>query len=143
MQVRPASPADLDAIAQLDPRVAEDPTRLPFLRDALHSEVVLSAVERDAVIGYAVLDHSFFGQAFLALLVVAEGARRRGVGTMLLQAAESHVRAPKLFTSTNRSNLAMQRLLESAGYEPSGTIENLDADDPELIYVRFFGRDAA
>jgi hypothetical protein len=32
----------------------------------------------------------------------------------------------------------MRQLLTQVGYEPSGTIENLDPGDPELVYVKFF-----
>jgi RimJ/RimL family protein N-acetyltransferase len=41
-----------------------------------------------------------------------------------------------LFTSTNQSNIAMQRLCESCGFERSGIVENLDEGDPELIYFK-------
>lgn len=40
----------------------------------------------------------------------------------------------KIFTSTNQSNTATQQLLIKAGFIPSGYIENLDDNDPELIY---------
>jgi hypothetical protein len=35
----------------------------------------------------------------------------------------------------------MRALLEKRGYEPSGTIHNLDAGDPELIFVKFARRE--
>ena len=42
----------------------------------------------------------------------------------------------KLFTSTNASNVSMQRLCESLGYVRSGVINNLDEDDPEIVYFK-------
>ena len=41
-----------------------------------------------------------------------------------------------MFTSTNQSNLPMQRLCDRLGYVKSGYVENLDEGDPELIYVK-------
>jgi hypothetical protein len=36
----------------------------------------------------------------------------------------------------HESNHPMQGLLRKLGYEPSGIINNLDEDDPELIYLK-------
>ncbi len=44
----------------------------------------------------------------------------------------------KLFTSTNASNIAMQRLLVASSFIDSGIVHGLDDGDPELIY-RFAG----
>jgi len=49
---------------------------------------------------------------------------------------ESLCRTKKLFTSTNLSNLPMHALLEKVGYKLSGVIDNLDPDDPEVVYFR-------
>lgn len=46
----------------------------------------------------------------------------------------------KLFTSTNESNVAMQRLCDRLGYVRSGFIENLDERDPEVVYFKVNGR---
>lgn len=62
--------------------------------------------------------------------------RRRGVGTALVRYVESSVSSRKLFTSTNKSNLPMQKLCESLGYQRSGIVENLDEGDPEIIYFK-------
>lgn len=64
-------------------------------------------------------------------------AARRGVGLRLLAAAMAACRTAKLFTSTNQSNLAAQRLFAGAGFVRSGHIEHLDEGDPELLYVSF------
>ncbi len=55
----------------------------------------------------------------------------------LLAAAEDACRTEKLFTSTNASNGAAQRLFASAGFVRSGQIEHLDEGDPELVYVKW------
>jgi ribosomal protein S18 acetylase RimI-like enzyme len=143
MQIRPADRADLDEMVGADGAARGDPGRAEFLRRAIADGNALVAIISGAVAGYAVLDHSFYGNAFLSLLVVRADARRRGHGTALLRAAEARARTAKLFTSTNASNRAMQALLEREGYERSGVIENLDPGDPELVYVKYLDRDAA
>ena len=60
---------------------------------------------------------------------------RREVGA-LLRHMELCCRTPKLFTSTNQSNLSMQSLLAKLGYESSGLIHNLDEGDPEIVYFK-------
>jgi hypothetical protein len=49
---------------------------------------------------------------------------------------ENACRTDKLFTFTNRSNEPMQKLMDDAGYSPSGTVYNLDEGDPELFYFK-------
>ena len=53
-----------------------------------------------------------------------------------LRAAELDCQTGKVFTSTNQSNLPMQRLCDRLGFIKSGYVENLDEGDPELIYVK-------
>jgi ribosomal protein S18 acetylase RimI-like enzyme len=78
----------------------------------------------------------FFGHDFLALLFVASGHRRRRIATALVRAWEARAGSPKLFTSTNQSNVPMQRLCDGLGYVRSGLIENLDEGDPEVVYFK-------
>ncbi|WP_332862543.1 GNAT family N-acetyltransferase [Janthinobacterium svalbardensis] len=81
------------------------------------------------------MENRFFGHGFVSLVVVAPGQQRRGVGLRLLAAAEAACQTEKLFTSTNASNGAAQRLFASAGFVRSGRIDHLDEGDPELVYV--------
>jgi ribosomal protein S18 acetylase RimI-like enzyme len=91
------------------------------------------------IVGYAVLDYSFYAKAFIAMLRVHPAHRRQGVGLTLMQYLEQPAlcTTKKLFTSTNLSNLAMQSLLAKLQYKLTGVIHNLDDDgDPELIYYK-------
>ena len=42
----------------------------------------------------------------------------------------------KLFTSTNKSNVPMQKLMEKLKYKKSGIVHNLDPGDPELFFFK-------
>jgi hypothetical protein len=54
---------------------------------------------------------------------------------------ERNCKTIKLFTSTNESNKPMQELMIKMGYQPSGTVYNLDEGDPELFYFKLLKND--
>ena len=143
MQIRPAARDDLEELVAADGAARGDPGRRDFLRAAIADGKALVAVASGVIAGYAVLDHSFYGNAFLALLVVRADSRRRGFGTALLRAAEARARTPKLFTSTNASNAPMRALCARLGFVEAGRIGHLDEGDPEVVYVRLAGGAAA
>lgn len=101
------------------------------------------AVRDGRVVGYGVLERSFFAHGFVSMLYVAASHRRHGAGTALLRALVRRCPTEQLFTSTNVCNAPMQALLLRAGSEPSGVVHNLDPGDPERIYVRFLRADAS
>lgn len=83
--------------------------------------------------GFCCLDHDFFFEKpFASLLVISPGARRSGLGEALLAHAAGAQR--EVWTSTNRSNHAMRRLLEKARWTYCGALCGLDEDDPELFF---------
>ena len=136
-EIRPARACDVEAICRLD-HVArtDDGGRRRFLARAVAAEECYVLVHGGAVAAYSVLDYSFYGCGFVALLYADAGRRRHAYGTLLMRHMESVCRTPKLFTSTNLSNLAMQSLLAKLGYALSGVIHNLDEGDPELVYYK-------
>ncbi|MFJ1548529.1 GNAT family N-acetyltransferase [Streptomyces sp. NPDC088246] len=87
------------------------------------------------MLGYCVVEYTFFEQGFVPMLMVAPSARGRGVGHRLLDSVAASCTTPKLFTSTNISNQPMQRLLQRAGWSPVGLLHGLDEGDPELFYL--------
>jgi len=133
-----ATLADIPGIMDLDPMPATKDLRFAYVRrviEAGHCHV--AKTEHGVTAGYAVLEHTFFDHGFVSMLFVGRDFRRRGVGSLLLRHVEGLCTTPKLFTSTNCSNLPMQTLLPKLGYIRSGIVENLDDDDPELVYVKF------
>ena len=132
--IRLARHDDRESVSAADARLHDIPGRRAFLERAIAANECYVALLDGAVAGFAVLDRSFFGQPFVALLVVDEQHRRRHIGSALMRHIESVCPGDKLFTSTNESNTPMQQLCDKLGYVQSGRIENLDADDPEIIY---------
>ncbi|MCH1995328.1 GNAT family N-acetyltransferase [Achromobacter xylosoxidans] len=139
INVRPASVEDVDSIIELDPIARQEPGRKAFIANAVAAgqcRVAVQAQDASAVIGYGILNKSFFENDFIPLIVVKASARRRGVATAIMTTLASQCTG-KTFTSTNASNIAMRQLLARLGFVESGHIENLDDNDPELVFVKF------
>jgi ribosomal protein S18 acetylase RimI-like enzyme len=136
MEIRRAVASDANELVQCDEIARRDPARVAFIQSSIRSSRCLVAVEAGRAIGYAVTTDTFFGHHLVELVYVGQEHRRRGIGRALVAAIERDCPARKLFASTNQSNTAMQGLLTSLGYQPSGEIHNLDDGDPELIYLK-------
>ena len=136
MIIEKARETDVETGCAIDDIVLDNTSRRSFVLRAIAAEQCLVARMSGVPIAFAILDQSFFGQHFVSLLIVHPQYRRRGVATALIRHIESLCPTQKLFTSTNESNIAMQRLCERLGFVRSGYIENLDEGDPEIIYFR-------
>lgn len=141
---RRATESDWTELARIDPiAAAGDDSRRAQLRHWCAEGLALVAEDppeahpgrASGPLGYCVLEYTFFEQGFVTMLMVAPHARRRGVGTRLLAAADAWCTTPKLFTSSNLSNQPMRRLLRTTGWRPVGLVQGLDEGDPELFYL--------
>lgn len=139
ISIRPAVEDDIEALCSLDLVASQEGARRDFIRREVASGHCYAAVAGGTVIGYGVLNYTFYQNGCVDMLYVHPGHRRRGAGEALLRHMESLCRTPKLFTSTNLSNLPMQSLLAKSGYGLSGVIHNLDEGDPEIVYFKRLG----
>jgi ribosomal protein S18 acetylase RimI-like enzyme len=141
--VEKATEKGLELIWALDRMVLGNSSRKDSLTNAVRAGRCLMAQVGDTIVGFGVLEQSFYGHGFISLLIVHPNHRRRGVATALIRHIESICPTKKLFTSTNESNSIAQRVFEALGFVRSGYIENLDEGDPEIIYFkRLRGDDA-
>jgi GNAT superfamily N-acetyltransferase len=134
--IRLAAHSDLERLAWLDDVASREASRKAKIRQAIETKACWVGEDGTALLGYVLLNRAFFGFELVDLLYVAPSVRRRGVGRALIEHVERECSTSKLFTSTNESNSAMRGLLARLGYRSSGVIHNLDADDPELIFVK-------
>ena len=133
-----ARPGDLAAVLAIDDR----PDRARAVSEAVAIGRCSVAHADEAIVGFCV-GGAFFGHDFLELLVVAEHRRRQGAGAALVEAFVARAGTAKVFTSTNASNAPMRALCERLGFVEAGTIDHLDEDDPEVVYVRLASGAAA
>ena len=136
ISIRPAVETDIDALCSFDLIAQRENERREFIRRVVTSGECYVAVADEKVIGYGVLNYTFYYVGCIDMLYIHSDHRRSGAGAALLQHLESLCKTPKLFTSTNLSNLPMQSLLAKLDYVLSGVIHNLDEDDPEIVYFK-------
>jgi len=136
ISIRLANESDVEAVCLLDLFARCENQRREFIRRSVAAGVCFVAVAEDEVIGYGVLNYTFYHNGCIEMLYVHSNHRRLGAATALLRHLESQCETSKLFISTNLSNLAMQSLLAKLEYVLSGVIHNLDEGDPEIVYFK-------
>ncbi len=127
--------ADLAAISVLawpEPQVAK--RKQIRLRNWYDAGSIIIARMDEIVVAFAVVDNSFFDNAFIRWLFVAESHRRRGIGRGMVLALMERSATAKLFTSAPESNYAMRLLLDSLGWQNVGSVDGIDDADPAMFY---------
>ena len=134
VEIRKATaPDDIACAVTIDEALLKSNDRADYIMSVAENGGLSVATLDGDVQAFCCLDHGyFFGKPFISLLVVSPSAQRRGVGAGLLT---HHARAyPEVWTSTNRSNAPMRKLLDKVGWQYCGEIGGLDDDDPERFY---------
>lgn len=137
MKIRATTPDDLPRLYEMDHIAHSEVERRELISNAVNDQRAwLVESSEGHTVGYGILSHEFFGRSFIVMVYIDEHHRSRGYGPALIEFLEQHSRSGELFTSTNESNKHMRHVLTKLGYEPSGTILNLDPGDPELVFVK-------
>ena len=139
MEIRQLRDEDIAAMGAASDLFSDLAEHEELVRRAMREATACVAMLDGLAMGYALLEHSFFGRGFITMLTVQSAYRRQGVGTALVRYMETLCRTERIFTSTNQSNRPMQLLLQNLGYRHSGTVDDLDPGDPELFYSRRLG----
>lgn len=134
--IRVATAADVGNILAFDLIAQEEPVRQAFIRKAVLAGHCTVVDVEGQTMAYIIMERTFFGWPFIELVYVRSDQRQYGYATALMRYIEETCGSEKLFTSTNLSNLHMQRLLEKLGYTISGVVHNLDEGDPEVFYFK-------
>lgn len=132
MNCRLATIDDIDNIYKIDTVVTD--VRLNEITHWVKQNDCFILEKNQEILAYGVINTHFFGYGFIELLMVNNQYRRQGLGLILINQLIKKSPTAKVFTSTNKSNTATQQLLIKTGFIPSGCIENIDDNDPELIY---------
>ncbi|KIL43238.1 GNAT family N-acetyltransferase [Jeotgalibacillus campisalis] len=127
---------DLDRIAHIDKEVSGNTSRLSYFKTSIDLRNCIIAKCDKEIAGFLIYETNFFDCAFISLVVISPSYRRKGFASLLLDYMMSQSPTPKVFSSTNRSNLSMQKAFDSNGFIESGIVENLDEGDPEIIYFK-------
>lgn len=93
-------------------------------------------LKNDIAIGFVIFDYRFFDQGWVELIIIDEKYRGKGVGGQTFDLICKQCKTDKVFTSTNSSNIPMQKALAKAGFSFAGKLIGLDDGDPELFYYK-------
>jgi GNAT superfamily N-acetyltransferase len=131
-ELRAAQAGDVGAVVAIDPHGPGRPSEIEAL---VREQASLVAVEHGEILGFlAIRPGHFYQRDFIDLLLVAPRSRRQGIGRALMRAALQNASTPRMFVSTNQSNMPMRELLRSEGWSASGVLTGLDENDPEHVF---------
>jgi len=136
LKVEKARHHHLDALVEINKAVAPKWHRTKLLKAALKEKRAFIAFMGRIPAGFLVWTKDFYSHHFIDLVLVHPQMRRKGVAQAMIKAMESTCPGNKLFSSTNKSNKAMQEVFRGAGFVKSGFISHLDRNNPELIYYK-------
>lgn len=131
---RLATVTDANLLIDLDTLASQDLRRHAQIGEWCEAGVCHVAEIEGVVAAYGVLHYHFYDSGFIEILMVGSLMRRKMVGLKFIEYFKSICMRPKLFTSTNRSNLPMIKLLSKTGFIESGRIDNLDEQGPEVVF---------
>jgi len=120
----------------LDPDEHVSLEREKKIAKAIQDDECYIILADDKEVGFIIFDYRFFDQGWIELIVVEEHYRARGIGGQAINHICKLSKTSKVFTSTNRSNIPMQRALSNIGFTFAGEINGLDEGDPELFYYK-------
>ncbi len=135
MAIRNAVKNDCESIVILDSQIIESRIREHQIKRSIEENRCIVCEMNKRIVGFMIYHKFFFGHLFIDLIIVSPESRRLGIAKNLMKYVEVFSEK-KLFSSTNKSNISMQKVFQALGYIESGFIENLDEGDPEIIYVK-------
>jgi ribosomal protein S18 acetylase RimI-like enzyme len=134
--VRPARPDDLPRCVDLAEAVVGPRRSGPVVQAALNREQLLVAETDGGLTGVLAYRTDWFGCTFVALVSVDPDQRRRGVARALFREVEGRSPGPRLFSSTEETNVAAIRLHRALGFVQSGYLDNLPQGYRELLFYK-------
>jgi ribosomal protein S18 acetylase RimI-like enzyme len=136
VQTRAAGYSDATAIIAMDDALRHKQARANFIHQSITSRSCHVAAVGPQVVGYAILQYTFFTHGYISMLTVHRDHRRRGVGAWLIQHLEQTCKTGRLFIAVDQSNFPAKAFLTKLGYTASGTIENLDEPEPQALFFK-------
>jgi len=136
MEIRGPESGDLDAMMELTAEVVGAQRAGPFLRSHLERHHLLVAEEAGRLIGLLAFRTDWFQCTFVSLVAVQTDFRRRGVARTLYRRVEDISPSPRLFSSTEETNVVSIQMHRGLGFAHSGHIDNLPQGYRELLFYK-------
>lgn len=134
--VRLSREGDGEACERLAATVLDAGAARALVRRHLPAGLLAVAEAEGEIVGYLAWREDWFGCSLVEHVLVRETSRRRGVARALFRAAERLARGPRLFSSTEETNVPSIRMHAALGFVPSGHVDNLPQGVRELLLFR-------
>jgi len=113
-----------------------EPNRQNKITKAISDKECFIILADTIAVGFVLFDYRFFDQGWIELMIIEGKHRGKGISQYVFDLICEKRNTNKVFTSTNNSNVPMQKALTNAGFIFSGKLEGLDEGDPEIFYYR-------
>jgi GNAT superfamily N-acetyltransferase len=136
IEIRLPRLSDAGPCADLAALVIDEERAGAFVKSHLDRHHLIVAEAADEVVGFLAYRTDWFQCSFISLVVVREDYRRKGIAREFLKSVEAISPSPRLFSSTEETNVASIRVHTALGFVPSGHIDNLPQGTRELLFYR-------
>jgi ribosomal protein S18 acetylase RimI-like enzyme len=136
MVIRLASAEDVAPCVDLAEAVVGGRRAAPLVQAAKNRGQLLAAGDDDTVVGMLAFRTDWFACTFVTLVSVLSDERRKGVARRLFEAVEARSPGPRLFSSTEETNVAAIRMHRALGFIESGYVDNLPQGYRELLFYK-------
>jgi ribosomal protein S18 acetylase RimI-like enzyme len=136
IEIRPPREGDARPCAELAALVVGPDRAGPFVKAYLERHHLIVAEADDEVVGLCAYRTDWFQCTFVALVVVQERYRRRGIARELMRSVEAVSPTPRVFSSVEETNGRAIHMHAALGFSPSGYIDNLPQGTRELLFYR-------
>lgn len=140
IELKKATLSDKDILVDIDFRLDNiehvEQRRAEKIVQAIVNDQCFKIQVNEKAVGFVLFDYRFFDQGWIELIIIDEEYRGKGIGPKAMELICKESKTNKVFTSTNKSNVQMQKALAKAGFSFAGEIIGLDEGDPEMFYFR-------
>lgn len=136
IEIRLPRLADATPCADLAAQVIGAERAGAFIKAHLERHHLIVAEADGEVIGFLAYRTDWFQCSFVTLTVVREDYRRKGIAREFFKSVEVVSPTPRLFSSTEETNVASIRMHTALGFTRSGHVDNLPQGTRELLFYK-------
>ena len=136
IEIRLPRTSDAPGCTELAAKVIGVDRAGPFIRSHFERHQLIVAEAEGDVVGFLAYRTDWFGCTFVALVVVHEDYRRKGIAREFYKSVEAVSLSPRIFSSTEETNTASIRMHTALGFAPSGHIDNMPQGVRELLFYK-------
>jgi len=126
IRLRKATSKDKSIVVNFDYRLDKEEhvklNREEKIKKAISNDECFLILADDIEVGFVIFDYRFFDQGWIELIIIDDQYRGKGIAGKTFDLIGNQCKSDKLFTSTNRSNTAMQKALAKSGFSFAGEI---------------------